>query len=206
MSRVVIVDDHPVIRLAVRVVLEREGYLVEAEADNGVDAVSLVQKLKPDVIVLDIGIPRLDGFEVIMRVRKLALATKILVLSIEPSAYMVSRCIQAGASGYISKEKDLSELVDAIKAVLNNNNYFPSYDLNPMGNIVGLQSETVNFNALSNRELMVFKQLVMGKTNNEIACDMLLSPKTISTYKFRIFCKLNAKNITDLIEIARRII
>lgn len=199
-----IVDDHPVIRLAVRVLLERGGYDVVAETDNGIDAVSLAQKNEPDILILDIGIPKLDGFQVIHRIRQAALATSVLVLSAQSSQHMITRCMQAGASGYVSKEKDLTELIDAIKAILINNYYFPRQSLGAAPSLDTTKSEMVNLNSLSNREMMVLQQLVIGNSNNDIAENMLLSPKTISTYKVRLLQKLNANSLTDLIEIAKR--
>jgi two-component system, NarL family, response regulator EvgA len=204
MPKVMIVDDHPVVRLAVRMLLEKEGCDVVAEADNGVEAVSLAKEMSLDIIILDICIPKLDGFEVIERIRKLALPVKILVLSSKPSPYMVARCMQAGASGYIGKGKNLSELIEAIKVILNQNNYFPSRGREGLLPAQGLNEEGDRIGTLSNRELMVLQQLVEGLSNKYIADYMLLSPKTISTYKTRILKKLNANSLADLIEIAKR--
>lgn len=96
MRTALIVDDHPVIRMAVRMLLERNGLEVVGEADNGVDAVQLVRQHEPDVVILDIGIPRLDGLNVISRIRSLGLDSHVLVLTSLPAEGFCQRCLQAG--------------------------------------------------------------------------------------------------------------
>ena len=118
MNKVLIVDDHPVIRLAVRMLMERHGYEVVAETDNGVDALQLAREHMPDIVILDIGIPKLDGLEVICRLSstKQANPFKVLVLTSQAPGHFSMRCMQAGAAGYVCKQQDLTELLSAIKA------------------------------------------------------------------------------------------
>ena len=104
MHTVLIVDDHPVIRLAVRVLLEKHGLQVVAETDNGVDAIQLVREHEPDVVILDIGIPKLDGLTVISRIKSLELRTQVLVLTSQSAEAFCKRCIQVGARGFVNKE------------------------------------------------------------------------------------------------------
>ncbi|RFQ12704.1 DNA-binding response regulator, partial [Pseudomonas sp. ATCC 13867] len=118
MSKVLIVDDHPVIRMAMRVLLEKECHVVVGEADNGVDALSMVKDLVPDLVVLDIGIPRLDGLEVISRISAFDLPLKILVLTGQSASLFAMRCMQAGASGFVCKQGGLAELISAVSAVV----------------------------------------------------------------------------------------
>ncbi len=126
MSKVLIVDDHPVIRMAMRVLLEKEGHVIVGETDNGVDALSLVKDLIPDLVVLDIGIPRLDGLEVISRISAFELPLKVLVLTGQSASLFAMRCMQAGASGFVCKQGGLAELISAVNAVVAGYNYFPS--------------------------------------------------------------------------------
>ncbi len=100
MSRILIVDDHPVIRMAMKMLLEAEGHQIVGDTDNGVDAISLGRELKPDLVILDIGIPRLDGLEVISRLMVLALPLKILVLTGQSASLFALRSMQAGAAGF----------------------------------------------------------------------------------------------------------
>ncbi|KAF1004046.1 MAG: Virulence factors putative positive transcription regulator BvgA [Pseudomonas sp.] len=114
MSKVLIVDDHPVIRMAMRVLLEKEGHSIVGETDNGVDALSLARELTPALVVLDIGIPKLDGLEVIGRLTALNLPIKTLVLTGQSASLFAMRCMQAGAAGFVCKQDGLTELLSAV--------------------------------------------------------------------------------------------
>ncbi|MDT3295792.1 response regulator [Shewanella oncorhynchi] len=201
--KILIVDDHPVVVLALKIILEQSGFEVIAETNNGVDALKLIKELSPDAVILDIGIPQLDGLEVIERSRKLVKSTPILVLTAQPSDHFVSRCIQAGASGFVSKQKDMNEVTGALRAILTGHSYFPIISNNNMI-AKSSQDEAELVKKLSTREMVVLQQLAVGLSNKEIAERMLLSNKTISTYKTRLLDKLNAKNLVDIIEIAKR--
>lgn len=201
--KILIVDDHPVVVLALKIILEQSGFEVIAETNNGVDALKLIKELSPDAVILDIGIPQLDGLEVIERSRKLVKSPPILVLTAQPSDHFVSRCIQAGASGFVSKQKDMNEVTGALRAVLTGHSYFPIISNNNMI-AKSSQDEAELVKKLSTREMVVLQQLAVGLSNKEIAERMLLSNKTISTYKTRLLDKLNAKNLVDIIEIAKR--
>lgn len=204
MNKVMMVDDHPVVRLAVRVLMERHGYEVIAETDNGVDALQLAREHTPDIVILDIGIPRLDGLEVIARLSTTVMPIKILVLTSQVPGHFSMRCMQAGAAGYVCKQQGLTELLSAIKAVLSGYSYFPSQALHSTRSNFGSTSETDMINRLSGREMMVLQQLARGKSNKEIADSIFLSNKTVSTYKTRLLLKLNARSLVDLIELAQR--
>lgn len=202
MPRIMIVDDHPVVRLAVKVLLEPQGYEIVGEADNGIEALQLARELQPDVVILDIGIPRLDGLQVITRLRSMENNVRVLVLTSLGTESIASRCMQAGASGFISKDEDLSDLAGAVKAVLSGYSFFPHEMFGATTD--GKQSEQHMLASLSNRELMVLQQLAQGFTNKQIADAMMLSNKTISTYKTRLLQKLNAKSLVALLEFAKR--
>lgn len=126
MSKVLIVDDHPAIRLAVRLLFERDGFTIVGEADNGAEALQVARKKSPDLAILDIGIPKIDGLEVIARLKSLKLDTKVLVLTRQNPAQFAPRCLQAGAMGFVSKRENLSELLLAAKAVLAGYIHFPT--------------------------------------------------------------------------------
>lgn len=133
MHTVLIVDDHPVIRLAVRVLLEKHGLQVVAETDNGVDAIQLVREHEPDVVILDIGIPKLDGLTVISRIKSLELRTQVLVLTSQSAEAFCKRCIQVGARGFVNKEEDLNNLINALNAVIAGYTFFPSLTFDTLG-------------------------------------------------------------------------
>ncbi|HEK1008122.1 TPA: response regulator transcription factor [Pseudomonas putida] len=202
MHTVFIVDDHPVIRLAVRMLLENQNYKVVGESDNGVDAMQMVRETLPDLVILDISIPKLDGLEVLSRLQAMALPLKVLILTAQSPALFAVRCMQSGAAGYVCKQEDLGELLSAIKAVLSGYNYFPSQ-------VIHNSHETADadlrlFRQVNDRELMVLQLFAQGRNNKEIAQGMFLSNKTVSTYKKRLMQKLQVDTLVDLIDMAKR--
>ncbi|WP_177411065.1 MULTISPECIES: response regulator transcription factor [unclassified Pseudomonas] len=204
MNSVFIIDDHPVIRLAIRMLLENENYDIVGETDNGVDAMQMVRECMPDLIILDISIPKLDGLEVLARFNAMNLPSKILVLTAQAPTLFAIRCMQSGAAGYVCKQEDLSELVSSVKAVLSGYNYFPSQALGTATHLGGDPHELERFKLVNDRELMVLQLFAQGRTNKEIAKGMFLSNKTVSTYKTRLMHKLKAKTLVELIEMAKR--
>ena len=203
MSRILIVDDHPVIRMAMKMLLEAEGHQIVGDTDNGVDAISLGRELKPDLVILDIGIPRLDGLEVISRLTVLGLQVKILVLTGQSASLFALRSMQAGAAGFVCKQGGLAELVTAVNAVASGYSYFPSSAMRPVQQ--GAYSDDVELlGRLSDREVSVLQYLSQGYSNKQISEQMFISNKTVSTYKARLLLKLNAGSLVDLIEFAKR--
>ncbi|MGE7992205.1 response regulator [Pseudomonas sp. NPDC089554] len=202
MQSVFIVDDHPVIRLAVRMLLENQNYKIVGESDNGVDAMQMVRETRPDLVILDISIPKLDGLEVLSRFQSMSLPIKVLVLTAQSPAIFAIRCMHSGASGYVCKQEDLSELLSAIKAVLSGYNYFPSQAIQPSQEVSTQDLDL--FRQVNDRELMVLQLFAQGRSNKDIAEGMFLSNKTVSTYKKRLMQKLRAASLVDLIEVAKR--
>lgn len=203
---VVIVDDHPMIRFAVRTLLEQNGWHVSAEAGSGIEGLAAARQHRPDLVVLDIGIPRMDGLMVIGRLCSNCngKAPRVVVLSAQNPEHMAARCLHAGASGFVYKGKELQELVGAAKAVMRGNSYFPSVALRldtPTGSPAG---EETLIKRLSDRELVVLQHLARGALNKAIAGALMLSEKTISTYKSRLQEKLHAATLVELTDIARR--
>ncbi len=123
-NQIIVVDDHPAVRMAVSALLRDEGYNVVAESDNGEDVLELVQRLKPSWLILDLGLPGLDGFGVIKQITDCQLSVNIIVLSSESARHVVMRCRELGARGFVSKQDEMSELVNAISAVRSNRTYF----------------------------------------------------------------------------------
>lgn len=202
--RVLVVDDHPFIRLALRTMLVQDGHELVAEADNGVEAISLIRQHKPELVLLDVTMPKLDGIAVIDRIQRLQLSTKIIILTSLASEYYAMRCIKAGASGFISKSDDLAVVPKVIKAVMNGCIYYPE-DVNISTRKSDMQvGEMEMIASLSDRELSVLQQLSRGMSNKAIAENIMLSSKTVSCYKARLIAKLNVKSVVDLADLARR--
>ncbi|MDH0731323.1 response regulator transcription factor [Pseudomonas sichuanensis] len=203
MPSVLIVDDHPVIRMAVRALLEKHGMHVVGETDNGIDAVQLARELNPQMVILDIGIPKLDGFTVISRIKALDVSSEILILTSQPAESVCRRCIQLGARGFVNKEEDLASLISAIKAVDAGYSFFPALAFDSVNSADQL-TELEQIRSLTDREIMVLQYLVQGYSNKQIGEKLLLSNKTVSTYKVRLLQKLGVSSLIDLAEFAKR--
>ncbi|WEK29822.1 MAG: response regulator transcription factor [Candidatus Pseudomonas phytovorans] len=204
MYKVLVVDDHPFIRATVCMLLRKERFEVVGQTDNGIDAVRLARELSPDLVVLDIAMPGLDGLEVIARFKGMACPPKVLVLTSQlPEAYSL-RCMQAGAVGFVAKTDELDELGKAVRAALSGYTYFPEVALSSVHKQDLRYSDAQCIASLTDRELMVLQQLARGLSNKAIGEAMLLSNKTISTYKARLMEKLRVNSLIDLADFARR--
>ncbi|WP_322846546.1 response regulator transcription factor [Pseudomonas sp. B33.4] len=204
MFKALVVDDHPFIRSSVRMLLKLEGFEVVGEADNGADAVQLTRELIPDLIILDIAMPKLDGLEVIGRICALGVKSKILVLTSQSALFYSARCMKAGAAGFLSKTNELDELIKAIKVIMDGYTFFPNLSTSSVRRSDSQASDLELIQSLSDRELTILQQLSNGLTNKEIGEAMLLSNKTISTYKTRLIEKLNVKSVVYLADFAKR--
>ncbi|ANH97585.1 DNA-binding response regulator [Pseudomonas koreensis] len=204
MLKAIVVDDHPFIRSSVKMLLKQEHFEVVAEADNGADAVQLAREHAPDLIILDIAMPKLDGLEVISRISALGLSSKILVLTSQSALFYSMRCMKAGAAGYISKTNDLDELIKAIKAVMDGYTFFPNLATSSVRRSDVDATDLELIQSLSDRELTILQQLSNGLSNKEIGDAMLLSNKTVSTYKARLIEKLKVKSVVYLADFAKR--
>ncbi|WP_460104627.1 response regulator [Pseudomonas sp. S2_D10] len=204
MGKILIVDDHPIVRLAGRLLLERDGHEVVGEADNGVDAVSMARDLQPDVMLLDLDIPKLGGLEVIARVQTLPAPPRVLVLSSQDPAFFSGRCMRAGAHGYVYKQENTAELLAGIKAVLSGYGFFPNQALKSIRNNSQDRDESQLLESLSDRELTVLRYLALGYTNKQIADEFLINNKTVSSYKKRLQDKLGENSVVGLSGFAKR--
>lgn len=204
MSKALIVDDHPFIRATVRHLLKQEGFSDIDEASNGADAVQKAREGRPDLIILDLAIPKLGGLEVISRVKALGLPCKMLVLTGAYAEFFAARCMRAGAMGFVAKTGELDELQKAIKAVMSNYSCFPSLPSSSVRRDDLQSSELELVNLLSDREVEVLRMLALGLGNNQIAEQMLLSYKTISTYKTRLKEKLHMSSVVHMAKFAQR--
>lgn len=200
MNTVVIVDDHPLIRVALRMLLVQEGFEVVAEADNGFDAIVCIKKQIPDFVILDLGIPQIDGLNVIRCITEINLPVSFLVFTALDFHHDIVQCVRAGARGYVNKAEELGELVKAIREVQSGHCFFPCLANAPSDPI----SETELIKLLSQKEMDVFRYLTKGVNNRTIAQLMSVSEKAVSTYKTRVLKKLKARNLVGLIVIARR--
>ena len=204
MSKALIVDDHPFIRATVKYLLKVEGFDEIFQAGDGADAMQLAREQRPELIILDLAMPKLGGLEVISRIKALGLPCKILVLTSYLAVFFSTRCMRAGAMGFVAKTGELDELQKAIKAIMSGYSCFPSLPTSSVRRDDLQETERQMIECLSDRELTVLQMLALGLGNKEIAEDMLLSHKTISTYKTRLLQKLSVNSLVDLAELAKR--
>lgn len=204
MRRIAIADEQPVMRHAIRILLEKEGFEVIFETADGFDALHAVHELRPDLLVVGLRLARLGGLEVVRRLRDRESGVKTLVLAAQDSEHFVGLCIEAGASGFVSKRDDLSELRLAVRSVLQNHSFFPAPASGVPRARTDERSEADQLRSLSPREMTVLYYLASGYTNRAIADELLLSERTVSTYKVRLFRKLNLNNLMELADLARR--
>lgn len=204
MFKVIVVDDHPFIRACVTALVEQQKGHVVAQTNDGVQAVQLARLHRPDLMILDVSLPMLDGLDVMARVTALGVPCKFLVLTAQPAALYSQRCLQAGASGFILKTNDLEDMSKALNAVMNGYSFFPDTRLDAACTKGSAMPDEKLIASLSDRELAILQQLAHGKSNKQIGDAMLLSNKTISTYKVRLIKKLSAPSVLYLADFARR--
>ncbi|MDZ4731217.1 MAG: response regulator [Xanthomonadales bacterium] len=200
-----IVDDHELLRLGLRQIFsEYHDVEVVAEAGEGEAAVRLCREVKPDVVILDISLPGLSGFELTRRLKMGKPAVTVLALSVHDSSPYPQRMMEAGASGYVTKGCSVSELLQAVRTVAKGGRHIGAAIAQKMilNNMDG-QNRTP-FDNLSSREMEVLVLLAEGRRLAEIADAMHLSPKTVATYKYRIFEKLETRNDVEVTRLAMR--
>lgn len=202
--KVMLVDDHAVVRMGFKMLLESaQDMKVIAEAESGELAVKQYAEHHPDVVVMDITMPGIGGLEAIERIMAKDNSARILVLSAHEDSVHPKRVLNAGAMGYLTKRSAAEELIKAIRTVAGRKRYLEASVAQQMA-IQQLSGETNPVDVLSDREFEVFIALAKGKTTNEIADTLCLSPRTVGTHLYNIKQKLNANNSAEIALIAMR--
>jgi DNA-binding NarL/FixJ family response regulator len=201
---VFLADDHRVLRDGLRILLESQNDIqVVGDAENGNKAVEGITTLKPDVAVMDIAMPELNGIEAAQIVHETMPDTRIVILSIHSDLEHIFRALQAGAQGYILKESAGSEVISAVRAVSYGRRYL-SPSIRDMVMEVYMQNREVHspLEMLSMREREVLQLTVEGHSSAAIAERMELSPKTVDTYRSRLMGKLGVRDLPELVRFA----
>ena len=206
---VLIADDHQLVRSGLRMLLERDGeFQVVAEASNGYEAIDLAVLHKPDVILLDVGMPRLSGPDAAQSISQKIPAARIVMLSMHSDEAYVLRALKAGARGYLLKASPEADVLAAVRDVAAGKTYFsPSIKkLLVEEYVVEAQRRGVedSYDLLSLREKEIFRVLASGQTNREIADLLFISITTVETHRNNIFKKLHLHNLAELILYAVR--
>jgi DNA-binding NarL/FixJ family response regulator len=198
--KVLLADDHSIVRAGLRRIVEESGDMeVIAEAADGREAIRLVRKTAPDVAVIDISMPGLDGLEVVSRLRGHCPDLPILILTMHEEGQYVVRAIQAGAMGYMTKQSAPEQLLKAIRKIHAGSRYLTDEAAETLAlRIAKGTGEQSPLDSLSMRELQVLRRLAMGHTNREIAGAYSISIKTVDTYRSRLLKKLNLRNNAEL--------
>jgi DNA-binding NarL/FixJ family response regulator len=201
--KVMVVDDHAVVRQGIRAVVEgAEGVEVVADAGSGPEAIGLVAKTSPDVVVLDVNMPEMDGLEVTRRLRAGGNDCRILILSMHDNPEYVLEALRAGADGYVLKDADPSELREAVRVVAAGKEYLSERVTHQLS--VALRAELERdkqrgrLERLTPREREVMFRVAEGKTSREIGDDLGISHRTVETHRERVMAKLRMKSVADL--------
>lgn len=202
--RIVLADDHAALRDGLKALLRAQADLeVVGEAANGREAVDAARRLKPDVVVLDIAMPELNGIDAACRIREALPDIRIMVVSMHGSSEHVYRALQAGALGYLLKESPGAEIVAAIRAVAAGRRYLsPKVNDILIADYVTERHGASPLEKLSARERAVLQQVVEGRSNAEIARNVSLSVKTVETYRSRMMRKLGIAGLPGLVKFA----
>ncbi len=206
MIRVAVADDHHLVRAGIRALLEKAGDIdVVGEAVDGLEALELLEAVVPDVLVMDIAMPRLNGIEAVERIQELGLETKVVILSMYSNELLVRQALQRGARGYLLKESVTNELLLAIRAASGGGTYLSpaiSEALLPEALMSAAEEESPDFDPLTPREREVLLLIGAGNTNQAIARQLGISVKTVERHRANLMGKLGVNNLAELIRLA----
>jgi DNA-binding NarL/FixJ family response regulator len=206
--RILLADDHTVVRQGLRKVLEeRPEWQVVAEAGDGRTAVRLAEEHKPDVAVVDVAMPLLNGIEATRQITKRAPQTKVLVLSMYSDEAYVTQMLKAGAKGYLLKDSADVDLLEAVQAVSQGKSFFSPAVARLMSDDYRHQRgehAVDRYESLSDREREIFQLVAEGKTNKEMAALLFISPSTVETHRARVMEKLDLHSAAEIVLYAVR--
>lgn len=196
---ILIADDHPIVRAGfTQVIADTGDMVVAAEAGNGAEVLNLIRKRDFDVILLDISMPGRNGLEVIKDIKALKPKIPVLFLSIYPEEQYAIRALRAGAAGYLTKASAPHELIAAIRKVTSGGKYISAALAERLSDYIGTDPDKAPHERLSDRELQVMLMIASGMTVSQIAQELCLSVKTVSTYRSHILEKMKLKNNAEI--------
>ena len=203
MIRIIIADDHPIVRAGMKqIISEASDMSVADEASDGRQLLHKIRTENFDVVILDITMPHIDGLDVLKQLKIEKPKLPVIILSIHPESQYALRVLKAGSSGYVTKTSAPDELINAIRKVHRGGKYISPSIAEKLAFQLEADFEEMPHEALSDREYQVLCMLASGKTVTEIADELALSVKTVSTYRSRILEKMNMKNNAELIHYA----
>ena len=205
MIKVLLVDDHELVRTGIRRLLDdTSGIKVVGEAESGEEAYREARKIKPDVVLMDVNMPGIGGLEATRKLMQLDPGLKVIIVTIHTEEPFPTRLLEAGAAGYLTKDCGINEIVNAIRAVIEGERYIGVEIAQQMALTMMPGASNSPFQSLSQREMQVMMMVTQGQNVQQISDKLCLSPKTISTYRHRLFDKLNVENDVELTRLAIR--
>lgn len=203
MIKVLLVDDHELVRSGFEALLNAaDGIIVIGVADSGEVGIDLVKKLKPDVVLLDIGLPGIGGLETCKRILQHYPDVKVIALTVHTDGPIPQQILKLGAMGFISKSSPCDEMIEAVRQVMSGKRYLCSEVANHLAFQSLPGSEESPFSKLSQRESEVVFMILQGKSIKQMSDLLMLSDKTINTYRYRLYEKLNVTNDVELTRLA----
>jgi len=201
--RILVVDDHQLVRTGTsRLLADIEGLEVVGQADSGEQAIDMVRDLNPDVVLMDVKMPGIGGLEATRRCLRVDPDLKIVAVTVHEDEPYPSKLMKVGAVGYLTKQADLDEMVRAIKKVVSGQRYISSEVAQQLALRPYSTDELSPFEALSGREMQITLMVINGDKVSEISKNLSLSPKTVNSYRYRIFEKLDISNDVGLTKMA----
>lgn len=209
-TRIVLADDHSLVRDGIRALLEEDdNYMVIGEVSNGKEAVQMVLDKKPDLLIIDIRMPEMNGIEAVEELKKHSSPTKCIILSMHDSEEYILKSVNAGASGYLLKDTGKSEFLKAISTVEQGGKYFSGDISNVLVNNLLNQGQTKqeskpktkngsNSFGITSKELQILELVLSGLTNKQISEKLQKSKRTIETHRFNLMRKMGVNNLMDL--------
>ena len=197
--RIMITDDHSMIREGLKNLLELEGDIeVVAEAENGIECLDKLEDVNPDVLLLDINMPKMNGLEVLQNLKDRKSKIKVLVLTVHNETEYLMKAVDIGINGYVLKDSESSELKKAIFAIADGENYIQPSLIPALNNkMIEKNEDELKIDSLTKREVQVLKELAVGKFNRDIAKEMEISERTVKNHISSIFKKLDVTDRTQ---------
>ena len=201
--RVLVADDHQIVLQGLKTILNREGFEIVGEASDGAQAVAQALDLQPDLIVMDVSMPVMTGIEAAAQIRRAVPSAKLLLLTVHTQHRYILEALRSGARGYVLKSRATSELIEAVREILNGRIYL-SPGISQTVVEAYLQQNMGETESLTRREIQVLQLVAEGKTTKEIAVALAVSAKTADSHRSNIMHKLNLHSVADLVRYAIR--
>lgn len=205
--KIFIADDHPLMRDGIKnILIKNSMYAVVGEAENGEEALKAVKRLKPDIVFMDIGMPKMNGLETTKRITEEFPKTKVIMLSMHSEQHYVMDALKAGARGYVLKGSNSSEVLESVEKILDGKRYIsPAIEDQLFNNLVKVAQKeelTDPFDTLSSREKEILKLLALGVKNEDVAEKLFISANTVKSHRTNIMKKLDTHDMGGLVRIA----